>query len=173
MQHEDLVRHILDATQSVFSTMLGLEAIPGPARVSQSGVGASHGVAALVGMAGTWIGTGSVDCSAAMACRIAGAMMGSDYQSVNDDVLDAMGEVGNMIVGNVKSSVEALVGPMDLSIPTVVYGQNFTTRSQKRDQWTIVPFVCEGEAFLVQVMLVPNSSQSAAAPSALLAIEAV
>lgn len=173
MQNEELVQHILDATQSVFSTMLGLEAVAGPARISQSGVGASHGVAALVGMAGTWIGTGSVDCSAAMACRIAGAMLGSEYPAVTDDVLDAMAEVGNMIIGNVKSSVEAVVGPMNLSIPTVVYGQNFTTRSQKRDQWTTVPFTCEGGEFLVQVMLVPNSQQAATAPSALLALETV
>jgi len=161
MENEDFVRFILDSTERVFSTMLGLEITAGEAKVSQGAVGPSYGLAALVGFAGSMVGTGSIDCSAALACHFAGAMLGSEYEAVNDDVLDAMGEVANMIMGNIKTSVEAAVGPMDLSIPTVVYGRNFTTRSQRHNQWMVVPFACRGEEFLVQVMLAPNQGQSA------------
>jgi chemotaxis protein CheX len=160
MQHDELVGHILQSTLSVFSTMLDLEITPGTPHVGAGGEAPNYGVAALVGLAGSWAGTGSVDCSAALACRLAGAMLGSEYESVNDDVLDAMGEVANMIIGNIKTSVEEVVGPMDLSIPTVVYGRNFTTRSQKRNQWTVVPFDCYGEELLVRVMLVPGAGQT-------------
>jgi len=163
MEQEELVRYILESTESVFSTMLGLETTAGTPRTSQGAVGPSHGVAALVGLAGSWIGTGSVDCSAELSCKIAAAMLSSEYDTVTDDVLDAMGEVANMIIGNIKNSVEIVVGPMDLSIPTVVYGRNFTTRSQRHNQWTVVPFECQGEEFLIQVTLMPNhSSQSLA-----------
>lgn len=161
MQHEDLSRYILESTEGVFSTMLGLEVTAREPRIAQGNMGPSFGVAALVGLAGPWIGNGSVDCSATLACTIAGAMLGTEYQAVNDDVLDAMGEVANMIIGNVKTSAEAMVGPLDLSIPTVVYGRNFTTRNQKQNQWTVVPFRCQGEEFQVQVMLIPNSSHAA------------
>ncbi|MBY0504903.1 MAG: chemotaxis protein CheX [Bryobacteraceae bacterium] len=160
MQQEELVRFILESTESVFSTMLGLEVQAGEPRTSQGAVGPSYGVAALVGLAGSWVGTGSVDCSAELACKMAGAMLGSEYETVNDDVLDAMGEVANMIVGNIKNNVESLVGPMDLSIPTVVYGRNFTTRTQRHNQWTVVPFQCDNDEFLIQVMLLPNNGQS-------------
>ena len=161
MQHEDLSRYILESTESVFSTMLGLEVKAGEPRIAHGNMGPSFGVAALVGLAGPWIGNGSVDCSATLACRIAGAMLASEYDSINDDVLDAMGEVANMIIGNIKTSAEAMVGPLDLSIPTVVYGRNFTTRSQRQNQWTVVPFQCQGEEFQIQVMLIPNSSHAA------------
>lgn len=160
MQHEDLSRYILESTESVFSTMLGLELTAGEPRIAQGNMGPSFGVAALVGLAGPWIGNGSVDCSATLACNIAGAMLGSAYTDVNDDVLDAMGEVANMIIGNIKTSAEAIVGPLDLSIPTVVYGRNFTTRSPRQNQWTVVPFQCQGQEFQVQVMLIPNSSHA-------------
>jgi chemotaxis protein CheX len=160
MKHEELVSYILESTESVFSTMLGLDVAPGPSDVSCGSVAPSHGVAALVGMAGPWAGTGSIDCSASLACLFAGAMLGSDYKSVDDDVLDAVGEVANMIIGNIKTSVEGVVGPMELSIPTVVYGRNFITRSQKHSQWSVVPFSCNGEEFTVQVMLIPSTGQS-------------
>ena len=160
MNNEDLVRYILDSTESVFSTMLGLEISAGAPSVSQGAVGPSHGLAALVGMAGSMVGTGSIDCSATLACHFAGAMLGSEYEAVNDDVLDAMGEVANMIVGNIKTNVEAVVGPMDLSIPTVVHGGEFSTRSLRNNQWTVVPFYCMGEEFVVQTMLLPSNTQT-------------
>ena len=161
MLEESLSRYILESTESVFSTMLGWELTAGEPRIAHGNMGPSFGVAALVGLAGPWMGNGSLDCSATLACTIAGAMRRTEYQDVNEDVLDAMGEVANMIIGNIKTRAEAIVGPLDLSIPTVVYGRNFTTRSQSRNQWTVVPFQCQGEEFQVQVMLIPNNSHAA------------
>jgi chemotaxis protein CheX len=162
MTHAEIVNLIQESTESVFSTMLGLEVSSGRSDISQGAVAPSHGVAALVGMAGSWVGTGSIDCSAPMACLFAGAMLGSEYRSVDDDVLDAIGEVANMIVGHIKTNVESVAGPMELSLPTVVYGHNFVTRSQRHIQWNVVPFTCCGQQFTVQVMLVPGSGQSGA-----------
>lgn len=160
MENQEIIRYILESTESVFSTMLGLEITPGEPRLKQGVVGPSHGMAALVGMAGAFVGTGSIDCSERLACVFASAMLGMEYTSVNDDVLDAMGEVANMIVGNIKTNVEAVVGPMDLSIPTVVHGGEFSTRSLRNNQWTVVPFTCLGEEFVVQTMLLPSNTQT-------------
>jgi chemotaxis protein CheX len=160
MTHEEIVSLIQESTDSVFSTMLGLEVSPGRSGISQGTVAPSHGVAALVSMAGSWVGIGSIDCSAPLACHFAGSMWGSESRSVDDDVLDAIGEVANMIIGNIKTSVESVVGPMELSIPTVVYGHNFITRSQRHGLWNVVPFTCCGQEFTVQVMLVPGGSHS-------------
>ena len=54
MQQEDLARCILESTESVFSTMLGLEVKAGEPRVNCGNMGPSFGVAALVGLAGPW-----------------------------------------------------------------------------------------------------------------------
>ncbi len=56
-------------------------------------------------------------------------MLMTEAPSVNEDVLDAVAELTNMIIGNVKTELEAQVGPLGLSIPTVVYGRNFQTKT--------------------------------------------
>jgi hypothetical protein len=43
-----------------------------------------------------------------------------------------------------------------LSIPTVVFGLNFTTRSIGRHEWTVVPFRHENHQLEVHLCLAPN-----------------
>ena len=45
---------------------------------------------------------------------------------------------------------------MGLSTPTVIYGRNFQTRSAGNQEWTVVPFLLEGERLCVQLCLAPN-----------------
>ena len=76
--------------------------------------GPSHpldGVVCLIGMAGEWTGTGTISCSAEFACRIASQMLMAEYAVVDAEVLDAVAEVANMILGNVKTSLERLSDP--------------------------------------------------------------
>ncbi len=150
---DDLVERITLATKEVFSMMLGGEAVPGPPRTEDGGVGPTEGVVALVGLTGPLVGTGSVCCSPELACRLAGQMLMTEYHAVDNDVLDAVGEVANMIIGNLKTTIEDQFGAMWLSVPTVVYGRNFTTRSMGRHNWTVVPFTCDGMEMQVQMFL--------------------
>ena len=59
----------------------------------------------------------------AAACEIAGAMLGMAPEDVNGDMPDAMGEVTNMIAGNLKSVLPPGVA---LSIPSVIEGRDYT-----------------------------------------------
>jgi chemotaxis protein CheX len=118
-------------------------------------------VLSLVGLAGSWTGAGTITCSTAFACRMCAQLLMTEATSVNEDVLDAVGEVTNMIIGNFKTLVEEHVGPLGLSIPTVIYGRNFTSRSIGRADWVAVPFNCEGEGFEIRVCLTPSKEPSA------------
>jgi len=129
IDQEKLVAAMRSSTQEVFSTMLGMEVTAGEPFMQASKPGPADGVVSLVGLAGNWVGTGSICCTAEFACKICGHMLMSEYASVNQDVLDAMGEVTNMIVGNFKLAMEDYLGPMGLSIPMVIFGHNFTARS--------------------------------------------
>jgi chemotaxis protein CheX len=158
--HDDLVQLVTTAAQDVFTTMLAMEPVPGPAYIESAPNLQSNGVFSLVGLAGPWVGTGSISCTASLSCRIAGQLMMTEYSSVNDEVLDAIAEVTNMIIGNVKTALEERLGPMGLSIPTVIYGRNFTSRTVGREDWTVVPFDLGDERLEVQVCLVPNRDGS-------------
>ena len=156
---QEIAAAVRRATDEVFSTMLGIEISGGEMDTAQTAGCTQSGVVALLGLAGDWIGSGSVSCSPEFACRMASQLLMSEYGAVNEDVLDAVAEVANMIVGNVKTHLEEKLGPMGLSTPTVIYGRNFQTRSTRNQEWTVVPFDCEGERLYVQVCLVPNQDQ--------------
>lgn len=157
INREKLAATVAGATGDVFQTMLGMVVEPGEPYVDKTGPGPSAGVVAVIGLAGQWVGTGSVSCSAELACSISSAMLMTDFEAVTDDVLDAVAEVTNMIIGNVKTAIEEDLGAMGLSIPTVIYGRNFSTRTLGHNDWLVIPFRTGGERFCVEICLAPRS----------------
>ena len=159
----ELVEAIKAATEEVFSTMLNLALKPGDVYVEKQEAAPGSGVVSLVGLAGSWVGTGSLACSGDFACRIAGHLLMTEYSAVCEDVLDAVAEITNMIIGNVKTTLEDRLGSMGLSTPTVIYGHNFQTRSARNQEWTVVPFDLDGERMCIQVCLAENPDAAAKA----------
>jgi chemotaxis protein CheX len=152
LETEEIVREIAAACQEVFTTMMGLHAVPGEAYVQKDVLGSADGVMSLIGLAGPWSGAGSIICSSECACKLAGRLLMTDYPAVNHEVLDAMAELTNMIVGNFKTLIEPRTGPLGLSIPSVVYGRNFTIRNGA-DDWTVLPIYAEDNHIEIRICL--------------------
>ena len=164
IKESELVEAIRAATQEVFSMMLNLELTPGEVFVEKEEAAPASGVVSLIGLAGPWVGSGSLSCTAEFACKIASHLLDTEYASMNEDVLDAVAEVTNMIIGNVKSALEDRLGAMGLSTPTVIYGRNFQTRSAGNQEWTVVPFLLERERMCVQMCIAPNPDAARKTP---------
>ena len=157
LEHKDHIAGLItDATRQVFETMIPLDVTLGEVYVDKKDPGPSAGVVSLVGLVGSWVGTGSFSCSPEMACKLASALLMADYSAMNEEVLDALAEVANMIIGNVKTGLEETLGPMGLSIPTVIFGRNFTTRSVGNSDWIVVPFFHGEERMEIQICLAPH-----------------
>ena len=156
IEEKTIIEYVRASAADVFSTMLGLEIVNEPEYSDQNAPTISDGVLAFVGLAGSWTGAGVISCSAAFACRICNQLLMSDATSVNEEVLDAVGEVANMIIGNFKTMIEEHLGPLGLSIPTVIYGRNFTSRSLGTNSWIVLPFSCEGETISIRCCLAPS-----------------
>ncbi len=163
---DELVEAIRSATHDVFSTMLDLQLAPGEVFLEKDKSVPSSGVVSLIGLAGPWVGSGSLFCTAEFACKIATHLLQTEYPAMNEDVLDAVAEVTNMIIGNVKSALENRLGEMGLSTPTVIYGRNFQTRSGGNQEWTVVPFLLEGDRMCVQMCIAPNTDAAKKPPKA-------
>lgn len=152
IDREQIVSHIRAAAEEVFATMLGT-----PLRFTESygdkgSAQPMDGVVCLIGLAGEWAGTGTLSCSPEFACRIASQMLMAEYAVVDADVLDAVAEIANMVLGNVKTALESL-GTMGMSIPTAIYGKNFLAKSFGDETWTVVVFDCEGQRLEVKLFL--------------------
>jgi chemotaxis protein CheX len=159
--HKLIVESITQSAGNVFSTMLGSELTCGEFTVESTTPEPNDGVVSFIGIAGTWAGTGSITCSPVVACRVCAAMLMTEATSVNEDVLDAVAELTNMIIGSVKTDLETHLGPLGLSIPTVVFGRNFRTRSAATTEWINVRFNWEGDPLLIKMCLAPNDKAHA------------
>ena len=159
LDQELIVRAICAATEEVFATMLGAEIMVDAGARSDP----ESGLMALVGLTGNWSGAGTLSCSPALGNRAASTMFMSDPAAdptaINDEVLDAVAELTNMVIGNIKNSLEHHLGPMAISIPSVIYGRNFHFRSLTGKVIANVAFRWNSEPLEVKVVLAPSSDQ--------------
>lgn len=161
--HAYIGEAIRQATLEVFSMMLATPVEPGATTVTKAAQPGQPdpesyhpGVVAVLGMTGEWAGSGQLSCAPEFACRIASRMLQAEYAAVDEEVLDAVAEVANMIVGNVKNMLEERLGPMALSTPTIVFGPEFATRIAGNPDRVMVPFACGADRMAVLVVLAPK-----------------
>ena len=151
-----IVNSLSQSTTQVFSTMLGVDIRCGETSFETGMPETNDGVVSFIGLAGAWAGTGSISCSPVLACRICAHMLMCEASAVNEEVLDTVAELTNMIIGSVKTDLEGHLGPLGLSIPTVVYGRNFKAKSAGSTEWIVARFHWDDETLLVNLCLAPQ-----------------
>jgi len=159
MTREEMASAISFATSEVFTTMLDLELSSGAIEEDTAASSRASGVVALLGLAGEWVGNGRICCTPEFGCKMASQLLMQPYEAVNEDVLDAIGEVANMIIGNVKNALEERLGTLSLSTPTVIYGHNFEARSVGIRERITLAFNSGSEQLQVQISISPATSK--------------
>jgi chemotaxis protein CheX len=146
----DLAQVVNQIVENVFQTMMGMEVRAVDVPFPPSG----DVITAAISLAGTWKGAVLVECGLPEAFLFTSRMIGIDPPtSLNDDVRDALGELANMVGGNLKS---VLPGGVALSLPTVVWGHAYTMqicRAGKSRRWV---FQSDETLFAVEVVEVSD-----------------
>jgi chemotaxis protein CheX len=163
--HTLIVSSLRHSVMELFSTMLSGDIQFEGTSVERETPESNDRVVSFIGVAGSWSGTGTLTCSPATACRLCSQMLMAEYSSISEEVLDAIAELTNMIIGNVKSNLERHLGPLGLSMPTVVFGRNFKTKSAGAE-WIEERFRWEGEELLLRLTLRPNERTGTRTPAA-------
>jgi chemotaxis protein CheX len=149
---EILPNALSQIVDSVFGTMLNLEAGASEAPWFLSG---DH-LTAAVHLMGDWNGALLLECDREQACRFAGRFLSTDPPStVDDDVRDVLGELANMIGGNLKC---VLTPGIRLSLPSVVDGGHYSVRFCGAQVCARVPFQCDDGPFWITVLGVGDGS---------------
>lgn len=104
-------------------SMTGIEPPPvGASKLYSS----SRPIAVMIGMVGRSNGMLTINMTERGMLFIAAKLSGEEQKAINEENLDAIGEVGNMIAGCVKDS---LVGTeyelTNISVPSVILGANY------------------------------------------------
>ncbi len=152
LHEEDLAHHVIAAAKDVFSTMVMMELEDDyPLREPVTKFRCS--ITGMVGLAGTYSGVLSIHCPQPLALRITSNMLGDEVAEVGADVSDALGEIANMLGGHVKQIISKGGLDLNLSIPTVISGEEYTVSCMADNDCVIIPFRWEGERFLVGLTL--------------------
>jgi len=106
-----------------------------------------------------WKGALIVECTVPLAFAFTARLMSVKLPtSVDDDVCDAMGELSNMIAGNLKALMPSTVG---ISIPSVVRGRDYVLRLRGTESLTTSVFSTEfGEFCLTLVGTAAGTAKS-------------
>jgi chemotaxis protein CheX len=152
LKEEDMARHVIDATKEVFSTMVMMDLedsfpLNEPVNTFQCSV------SGMVGMAGTYTGILAIHCPQSFAIRITSNMLGMEVDEVGEDVNDALGEIANMLGGYVKMVLSKGGMDINLSIPTVISGEEYSINAMSDSDCVVVPFTHDMERFLVSLKL--------------------
>jgi chemotaxis protein CheX len=118
------------SAREVFDIMLGTRLHPFPPVADDSPAIANSGeFTALVGLAGRLCGVLSIRCNNQAARIMASKMLGMPPEEVDNDSWDALGEIANMIAGNFKGKLSGVGNHCMLSVPTIIVGSDYETRS--------------------------------------------
>jgi chemotaxis protein CheX len=98
---------------------------PVPVGASRFQVGGGD-LTVLIGLIGDYTGTMTINCTTKMALFMAAALLGEEQEDLNADVLDAVGEIGNMISGSFKDlMLDTKMAFSSISCPAVIIGPSY------------------------------------------------
>ncbi len=140
--------HVDQLVAGVWEQILQLPVCTGDAGGS---IATSHRqMAAFVQISGRWDGTVSLHCTQDFAAVVAAKMFNIRPNDVTPrDELDALGELANMIGGNLKS---LLPSPSHLSLPTVIDGASYSARVPGSRVVSRHHYETAGHPFSIRVM---------------------
>ncbi len=83
-----------------------------------------YDVSSMIGLSGNITGCVVINMSSQLAMALVEALTGQKVNDVDDDCMDAIGEISNMITGNAKKDFPST--NTSISIPSVVVGKHKT-----------------------------------------------
>lgn len=144
---------IVESTQEIFSSMVMMEVSAEDETVTAETVH-NESITGLIGLAGTYKGVLAIHMPNAVALAVTSSFLGMDVEEINADVEDAIGELANMLGGNVKTILSENGRDINLSLPSTISGKeyNFQLASEAAER-TVICFKAESGCFHVELQL--------------------
>ncbi len=149
------INPFLDGAKEVLKTMAFIDAIAGKAYLKKGDV--AHGdVSGIIGITGDAIGSLAVSFHTSCICGIVSNMLGETHTEPTREVLDAVGELTNMISGVARTHMERNGLSVYAAIPSVVVGAGHTINHILKAPSIVIPFSTPQGDFVVDVCLKPT-----------------
>src|SRR6478735_8973941 len=117
----ELLNPFLSATTSVFRTMLGCELSRGKPELKRSH-SPQYEVSGLIGLSGQRQGMVVISLGRQTAIKATEILLAETPDSINAQVIDAVGELANMIAGAAKAQLSEF--QLSVGLPSVICGKH-------------------------------------------------
>ncbi|GAB6166428.1 chemotaxis protein CheX [Thermostilla marina] len=115
----EFVNPFIQSLKDTFATMLNCEVQRGELSL-KNGSKASHEISGVIGLTGDTVGTVVLSLSRDVALKAASTMLMMETTELDADVLDAVGELTNMVAGAAKAQLTEF--NLAVSLPNVITG---------------------------------------------------
>jgi chemotaxis protein CheX len=146
------INPFLDGTLEVLKKMAFLDAIPGKPSLKKEEA-ASGDVSGIIGITGDAVGSLALSFSEKCICKIVSNMLGEEHHEVTRDIIDAVGELTNMVSGASRTQLEKMGMAVYAAIPTVVHGQGHTITHILKSPSIVIPFSTSAGPFFIDVCI--------------------
>jgi len=145
------INPFIESVNDLFTTMLGCSAERGKVGLVKPGE-PSGDLTALIGLSGPVRGTVALSFPDTTARAMVGRMTGLPEADVAESLGDGLAELVNIVAGGAKAKLNSGDGAVtDLSLPTVVRGQQYAVEGLTQTTWLDVPFASELGTFTLRV----------------------
>lgn len=118
---EKYIQPFVDVCVNVFREFIGVELVTERPHFANRDDPHEWDVSAIIGLTGEARGAVVISMKQALARRLTGVLTGSEHEDLDDEVVDAIGEIVNIIAGNAKRGLEESFR-LVISLPTIVRG---------------------------------------------------
>lgn len=148
----ELNEKIIESAKEIFSSMMMMEIAVHGEQTTKS-MALKESISGVIGLAGTHKGVLAIHIPNKVAMAITSAFLGMDVDEMSEDVEDAVGELANMLGGNVKSILSENGRDISLSLPSTITGQHYDFQPTKEAERIIIPFRCDAGEFAIDLQL--------------------
>ena len=151
---EQYIQPFIDVCQNCFKEFVGLELTVGRPYIAERDAINEWDISAVIGLTGEARGAVVISMKKDLAISLTDMLTGSSRSEIDEDVVDAVGEIVNIISGNAKKGLEETFR-LVISLPTIVQGKNHSIKWPAANARIIcIPFtLLENNSFNLSVAL--------------------
>lgn len=144
------VNPFIKSTAKTFKTMLATEITTGTPVLLSDAIH-KFDVSGVIGLSGEAQGVIALSFPKHMALKIVGALLRTDEEIEQDDMVDGIGEIANIVAGLAKQDLGDF--KFSISLPNVVIGTNHKIAVQSGVPAVMIPITTEYGDFAIEVSL--------------------
>lgn len=151
----DISSKIIESTMEIFTSMVMMDISVKNENLNHLGK-LHNSITGMVGLAGMFKGVIAIHVPYTVAFAITSNFLGMDVNEMNEDVQDAIGEIANMLGGNIKTILSDKGKAIQLSLPSTISGAEYQLSSSGNVDRIVIEFAAAAGNFLVEFELEPT-----------------